>query len=158
MNDRRSLGDEMYAFVRYVAIASALYVVQATLVVMPLSGIGSPGLGSVITFLILTAMATIVLATISSIIPFVVMAVIANRLGIKTVVYYVLAGCLMAALTALEVSLSFSRGVSFDNMLPRWERFYAEFGSLLLPVVAATLAYWQFDVRKSVSLQSSETV
>jgi len=56
------------------------------------------------------------------------------------------------------VSLSFSRGVSFDNLLRRWERFYAEFGSLLLPVVAATLAYWQFDLRKSVSLQSSETV
>lgn len=73
----------MRAFVRYVAIASAIYVLQAILIRPPLSGTGSDSLGSVLTFLIFIVMATIVLATISSVIPFTMMAVIANRYRIN---------------------------------------------------------------------------
>ncbi len=152
----RSFGAEALAFVRYVLIASVLFLLQGMITELLSNNIRvssslEDNAGTAIVFFIVT----VIFASVSSVMPFAMMVVIAKLLRINAVVFYGVAGCVMAALTSLEVSWVFSGAVSYGWKLPRWENLYRTFGSLLLPVVTATLAYWWFDVRKSVA-QSGE--
>lgn len=154
MASTRSFGAEALAFVRYVVIASVVFLLQGLIAELLSNNIHMSSsledkAGGAIIFIIVT----IIFATYYSVLPFVVMVVLARRFKIKSVAYYGVAGCFMAAFTSFSISWWPPFGSPIGVAFTSWRKVVENIAFMLSPVVTATLAYWWYDVRKAVSTE-----
>lgn len=151
MTDRWGPSRSSLAFVRYVPIASAVLWLEVIIFGVsndPRGLRGAETVENVVGTILFIGGMTVALAAASSAIPFSLMVVITRRFRIDKAPYYGLAGCLMTALTAVPLAFVFSGGLMSEPISPFAVQFYVMSGTLFLPVITATLAYWWFDVRK----------